>query len=110
MKQIFQETRFANLSHGGEGNGYVLIPQGHVFFGKSYDDIDVNVHGGLTFAELVDEELVPMYSELSHDDIGFWMVGFDTCHFGDNSQNWNEKNVRDETSELAKQILSASVL
>lgn len=35
----------------GWGNGYVLIPQGHFLYGKCYDDIHVDVHGGLTFSE-----------------------------------------------------------
>ena len=34
----------------GWGNGYVLIPPGHTFHGKDYDDIEAYAHGGLTFA------------------------------------------------------------
>lgn len=29
--------------------GYIAVPPAHPWFGKSYDDIDVDVHGGLTF-------------------------------------------------------------
>lgn len=30
--------------------GYVGVPEGHPLHGKCYDDIDIEVHGGLTFA------------------------------------------------------------
>lgn len=30
--------------------GYVFVPEGHPDFGKHYDDVDVTVHGGLTYA------------------------------------------------------------
>jgi len=31
--------------------GYVGVSEGHKFFGKDYDDVDADVHGGLTFAK-----------------------------------------------------------
>ena len=34
----------------GWGNGYVRIPEGHPYYEKTYDDIPVSVHGGLTFS------------------------------------------------------------
>lgn len=30
--------------------GYVGVPNGHPAYGKDYDDVEVDVHGGLTFA------------------------------------------------------------
>jgi hypothetical protein len=45
-------------------NGYVRLPEGHPFEVLDYDDIDVSVHGGLTFSE------------------DGW-IGFDTAHAGD---------------------------
>lgn len=56
--------------------GYVRIPAGHLWHGKGGDELEVNVHGGLTFAE--------------HDaDCGkggedsAWWLGFDCAHFMD---------------------------
>ena len=34
-----------NLSQGW-GNGYVLIPRGHPWYGVDYDQISCDVHGG----------------------------------------------------------------
>ena len=54
--------------------GYVGLPRTHPNFGDGYDDIDVDVHGGLTYAE---EGTAVTHSA------GLWWVGFDCAHFGD---------------------------
>jgi len=54
----------------GSLNGYVAIPKGHRVWGKGYDDVDVEVHGGLTYA---DED----------KETGEWVFGFDCAHGGD---------------------------
>lgn len=48
--------------------GYVFLPGGHKFFEKDYDDIPVDVHGGLTYSDNYE---------------GLWKVGFDCAHGGD---------------------------
>lgn len=35
----------------GHLNGYIYLPEGHPDFGKDYNEVDVSVHGGLTYAE-----------------------------------------------------------
>jgi hypothetical protein len=44
--------------------GYVCLPEGYSLSGKSYDEIDATVHGGLTY-----------------NNNG--KIGFDCSHFGD---------------------------
>lgn len=56
-----------------------------------YDDIDVDVHGGLTYS-----------SKNDVDDS--WIIGFDTCHCNDNMENWSYENVVKETKELIQRI------
>lgn len=83
-------------------NGYVQIPQGHPWFGLDYDDIDVEVHGGLTYGKV--------------DAAGHW-IGFDTLHCGDIwpgnpgyqprapfDINWTPAMVAAETKSLAKKV------
>lgn len=54
----------------GHWCGYVAIPPGHPWYGRHYDDIPVEVHGGLTYAR--------------HDsEHHFYWVGFDCAHVGD---------------------------
>lgn len=96
----------------GWGNGYVLIPAGHPLHGKDYDDINeyVEVHGGLTFSKLVDEELIERSEndepKLDNNDIGKWMVGFDTAHWNDTIQNWPKERVQRETESLKQQLMN----
>lgn len=87
----------------GWGNGYVLIPEGHPMHGKYYDDIPVSVHGGLTYSELVDDRIIKLFN-LSEEDRGFWMVGFDTAHYGDSLVTWPKEMVQVEADNLKKQL------
>jgi hypothetical protein len=58
--------------HNGMGFrcGYVRIPPNHPWHGKGWEDLDCEVHGGITFA-----------SPDSEDDS--WWIGFDCAHFND---------------------------
>ena len=52
--------------------GYVVIPESHLMYRIHYNDIDdikvINIHGGLTFSEEVNNE---------------WLLGFDCAHIND---------------------------
>lgn len=96
----------------GHRCGYVGLPQGHPSYGKRYEDIDVEVHGGLTFS--------------GWDVEGFtadqlWWVGFDCLHAGDapdpelapdtwrsslihGAHVWTSDEVVQETERLAEQL------
>lgn len=50
--------------------GYVGIPKGHPWYGKGYDELCPEVHGGLTYADLSEDESV-------------WWMGFDCAHYMD---------------------------
>ncbi len=80
----------------GEANGYLIIEDSwHPWYGEHYDSIDVNVHGGLTFSTEIVEDMLEHYSELYVDDIGSWMIGFDTCHANDTAEKWPTYKVRE---------------
>lgn len=57
--------------HNGMGYrcGYVRVPSGHPWEGKDYNEIDANVHGGLTYGD--------------RDKDGSWWIGFDCGHYCD---------------------------
>lgn len=105
MKAVIKENTW--LTRGfidfGWGNGYVLIPQGHELHGRNYSDIDVSVHGGLTFSELVDDQIVKNFG-LEESDKGAWIVGFDTAHSGDSLKKWPKEAVQDEADRLLEQL------
>lgn len=54
--------------------GYVGLPKWHPYYKKEYNDVDVEVHGGLTFSR-----------EGSGDkwEKDYWWIGFDCAHIGD---------------------------
>jgi hypothetical protein len=52
----------------GHRCGYVSVPAEHPMYEKHYDDVAVDVHGGLTYAD-------------RHD--GSWWLGYDCAHLGD---------------------------
>lgn len=62
----------ARISASGVPVGYVGLPKEHPDFGKHYDNIDADVHGGLTFSGYWEEE-----------NDGLWYVGFDCGHAWD---------------------------
>lgn len=107
FKHISEPQRkiFMKMMEVGWGNGYALIPIGHPLHGKNYEEIDefVSVHGGLTFSNLIDADLIRHFN-LEEEDIGKWCVGFDTCHFEDNIQRWPKEFVQAEADSLARQL------
>jgi hypothetical protein len=73
--------------------GYVKVPQNHPDHGKWYDDVDVHVHGGLTFCQVTTD--------------GEWF-GFDTSHLDDEFMGWTVESVAGETENLARQLAKRS--
>lgn len=78
------------------------VPPSHLAFRVEYDDVDVDVHGGLTFSGTQDGE----------GDV--WWLGFDCAHAGDlvpghvvNTPGATFKDlgyVRDQCRLLAEQL------
>ena len=73
----------------GWGNGYVALPKGHKYYQVDYDDIPVDVHGGLTYSQQMGD---------------YWVVGFDTAHFSDTIEKWPMEAVLAETQKLFDQL------
>lgn len=59
--------------------GYVGVPEGHPAHGKGYNDVDIDVHGGLTYA-------AECHGHICHKTEGgdhVWWFGFDCAHSRD---------------------------
>ena len=56
--------------------GYVRVPAGHPWHGKDYNDLDPDVHGGLTFAKADTD------CGKGGEDSAWWL-GFDCAHYMD---------------------------
>lgn len=108
---------------GGAWCGYVGLPPGHRFHGSGWDDPDVRVHGGLTFANSCQESEDP--NAICHvpqpgRPAEVWWLGFDCSHALDRSPRMEAlapgfmylqeyrtfEYVKQETEALAKQLHS----
>lgn len=78
----------------GHFNGYVALCENHPDYGKDYDDIDVEVHGGLTFSQ-----------EVEYQNEKYWVVGFDTAHLNDTSKYWTRERTLEEVHKLYQQMI-----
>ena len=108
MRTILIENKFKNRAgvhlEGGWGNGYVLLNESHPWHGLPYDDIPVHVHGGLTYSCIVSEGLIEWAdNQLTKDDIGKYLIGFDTMHYGDDKFTWTKEAVQAEANRLLLQ-------
>jgi len=98
--------------------GYVGVSKKHPKFGKGYDDQNVNVHGGLTYASPCMHNICHIVEEGEDDNV--WWLGFDCGHLGDTSpgmmasmghlsffKDGTYKNidyVKNECQDLARQL------
>jgi len=100
----------------GWGNGYVLLPYNHPLYGVDYDDLNIRVHGGLTFGSKFESnnflkwvEDREFYGDVTSENFekfnNYWMIGFDTNHFGDNSETCSKEYVISESDCMLDQCL-----
>jgi hypothetical protein len=68
-------TRHPELGHLC---GYLGVPEGHLWHGKGEEDLEVGVHGGLTFARGTAPGRPGEWERP-----GYWWLGFDCAHFQD---------------------------
>lgn len=106
----------------GNWCGYVGVPKTHPAYGLNYDFVDVNVHGGLTYADKCGGAICHVPQPGMPDDV--WWLGFDTAHSGDYTPSMNKyrdgrlydgESYKDmhytinETKQLAEQLGSDSL-
>ena len=90
-----------HITWGGWGNGYVAVMPDHPLYEVDYNDVNVDVHGGLTYSGYADnlrgfDNQMPPKS---------WVFGFDTLHTGDDMTQWPDKaSVLAEAKRLQEQI------
>lgn len=64
------------LNLGTHPTVYVRIPKNNKFYGKEISEIDINVHGGITYSE----EGLHIGNEKATEG---WYIGWDYAHYGD---------------------------
>jgi hypothetical protein len=72
-------------------------------YGKGYDEVPADVHGGLTFSGSAND-----FPELTEEFEGGWVFGFDTAHYCDDMERWPKEAVERETENLKSQFVELS--
>lgn len=62
----------------GSWCGYIAVPPGHPWHGREHDELDVEVHGGLTYSGGCVGEICHVTVPGEPDDV--WWLGFDCAH------------------------------
>lgn len=94
-------TWLGTVPHG-YANGYVGVPNGHPWYQKDYNSIEVSIHGGLTYGDFGVGN--------PPKDKNLWWVGFDTAHYGDNSMTCGKSFCEAEVQSLLEQAIEAADL
>ena len=86
----------------GYANGYVAVPKNHPLYKNDWDDLDIDIHGGITSIETFhkDPNIIQLTDDVIPEDS--WVFGFDTQHFLDNRKNWNRGTCINETLKLCE--------
>jgi hypothetical protein len=100
---IRKNTWFSSkLFEVGWGNGYVILPPDHMLVGcKDLDAYSIYAHGGITYTSYGEQAQSFIPCPI---DPKSWVIGFDTAHYMDNSTNWPQEKVLEETLRLKKEI------
>lgn len=81
-------------SYMGHRCGYIAIPKNHKLYEKHYDDIDIDVHGGLTYSEYSRGG----YPVETKEQV--WWIGFDCAHYCDAKDLDLIKSFGEENKEI----------
>ena len=83
----------------GYGCGYIGVPVEHPWYDKDYSQLEyVSVHGGLTYSD---------FNVAKEPPDGYWWIGFDTAHYGDDPDNCDERYCQNQIEQLKQQALEA---
>jgi hypothetical protein len=63
--------------------GYVGVPPTHPAYDKNYDDVDVSVHGGLTYSGHCQKDGPICHTPKPFEPDDLYWLGFDAAHYMD---------------------------
>jgi len=98
------------MSLGTHPTAYIKIPKGHKYYEKDYDDINIDCHGGFTFAG---KDFIFNPIEIKNS----WWIGWDYAHSGDymgyyetdsplagSGKKWTTKEIYKEVKKVIQQL------
>jgi len=96
-----------NRGPSGAWCGYVGVGPDHPWHGMQYDDVDVEVHGGLTYSQACEEGGEICHVPWPNREHDIWWFGWDAAHWNDYAPAM-EANLREATKrspELARAFI-----
>lgn len=99
------------LNLGTHPTAYVEIPKNHKFYRKHYDEISIDVHGGLTYSK----DKLFLGKENKENS---WFIGWDYAHLGDFSgfemlfsnfsnnedKKWTTEEIQADVFDVCRQL------
>lgn len=88
---FYNKIEYWVINYGNHPCAYLGFPEGHKFYNKHYDDLEIDCHGGLTFSGMK----------------GFsnkWLIGWDYAHFLDYTF-FQPEGHQWTTEEIIKEIM-----
>ena len=109
---IYKNYHYYILNLGTHPTAYVEIPKEHKLYGKDYNNIDIDVHGGLTYSN--DKLFISQFTILDNS----WFLGWDYAHCYDYSgyyeaddflntqaKKWTTEEIIEECKNAIDQII-----
>ena len=109
----YKGYHFLIVSYGTHPCAYVELPKEHKWYGKDYNDIDVDCHWGLTFGDDLDHVL-------GEEGKNKFFIGWDYAHCGDyngfnehprflgafscDGKKWTTKEIYSEVKKVIRQL------
>ncbi len=93
--------------------GYILLEEKYLYFNAStavteYEDLcDINVHGGITYNSITNDNLYQIGFDCNHsDDIGLMSIKYPEIHmnFSKNATYKTKQFVYEETNKMCDQL------
>lgn len=110
----YKGYHFIIISYGSHPCAYVKIPNHHPYYNKYYGDLDIEVHGGLTYGGMLNH--IPGYEQNKTN----WFIGWDYAHAGDyyaglldspyvhsHDKKWSVHEIISEIQFVIKQLIRA---
>ena len=108
---IYKGYHFYILNLGSYPTAYVEIPKGNKYYQTHYDDINVNVHGGLTYSN---SYLITSYNTIMENS---WFIGWDYAHCNDyidipiklnaDGKKWTTEEIIDDCVYVIDQLVES---
>lgn len=97
------------ISYFNHPCAYIGLPKKHKYYGKFYEDIEIDCHGGLTFSKF---RFLADKLEIFKNH---WVIGWDYAHLGDyhfglfssmllENKKWTTKEIKKEVFDVIKQL------